>query len=146
MLVGSERVNNPLAHPLHPRETQCSLQWCRPPSEPKAHLWAVTQQKAALLSDITTETVLWAGAKWETGCGGWRQEKLWTTWESHFSPPAFLYLSHKHFEDSPEKPEPWQLQTTALLEEIRGARGIKKTKERTMNLKRTSLTQCVAST
>lgn len=38
----------------------------------------------------------------------WRMETgaaEWTMWESHYSPPALLYLSHKHFEDSTLKPE-----------------------------------------
>lgn len=45
--------------------------------------------------------------------------------ESHYSPPALLYLSHEHFEDSTTKPEPRQLQIAALLWKIRGNEGIK---------------------
>lgn len=45
--------------------------------------------------------------------------------ESHYSPAALLYLSHKHFEDSTQKPEPSQLQMPALLGQIRGIGGIK---------------------
>ncbi|KAI4819169.1 hypothetical protein KUCAC02_004438, partial [Chaenocephalus aceratus] len=39
--------------------------------------------------------------KWETRA--WRMETIevvWTMWESHYCPPALLYLSRKHFEDS----------------------------------------------
>lgn len=50
-------------------------------------------------------------------------------WESHYFPPARLYLSYKHSEDSKVKLEPWQHQTTALLGKIRGKRGIKAKKE-----------------
>lgn len=67
-----------------------------------------------------------AGRKWETRV--WKMangEVLDRIVESHYSPAALLYLSHKHFEDSTQKPEPSQLQMPALLGQIRGIGGIK---------------------
>lgn len=51
-------------------------------------------------------------------------------WESHYSPPAPLYLSQKHSEDSTVKPESWQLQTTTLLQDQRQRRDKGKKKKK----------------
>lgn len=45
------------------------------------------------------------GANGRQGRGGWRLGRMWTMWESLYSPPALLYLSHKHFEESTAKLE-----------------------------------------
>lgn len=84
---GSARVNKPLAYTAHPWETHLESAVSL-----KHTFWLLTTK--AGLSDITTRVGEHRGME-----PGEALDK-----ESHYSPPAFLYLSHKHFEDSQERP------------------------------------------
>lgn len=99
-------VKNPFSHSivLH-WETQAVVWWQRVFSgEPRAHHWAVTPQKGTQLAISPESRPVWevSGREWSER---WEPERPWTMWESHYSSPALLYLSHKRFEDSTVKPE-----------------------------------------